>query len=179
MDGRVIFRAAPDKAGAGHPGGRLAFLADSTLLLTIGDGYDYRRGDEISQVRPGLDYGWPRTTHGVDSTGELASKEQTAQGIEPPVLVWVPSIAPSGVALYLGDGFPAWRGDFVVGGLTERSLRRVRIRNGEMVLQEVLLRELKARIRDVRTGPDGFLYLLLDDANGLLLRLRPSALPAA
>jgi aldose sugar dehydrogenase len=117
----------------------------------------------------------PRTSHGVDYTGELISKQQTAKDIEAPVLVWVPSIAPSGFALYLGDRFPGWRGDFFVGGLKERSLRRVRVRNGEVVLQEVLLRELGARIRDVRTGPDGFLYIVVDDANGLVLRLRPGA----
>ena len=106
-------------------------------------------------------------------SGEVISKEQTAKGIEPPVLVWVPSIAPSGFALYLGDQFPDWTGDFFVGGLGERSLRRVRIREGEVVLQEVLLRELRARIRDVRVGPDGYLYLLTDDPHGMLLRLRP------
>ncbi|HEX6105120.1 MAG TPA: PQQ-dependent sugar dehydrogenase [Gemmatimonadales bacterium] len=238
-DGRVIFRAAPDKKGPAHPGSRIAFLPDETLLLSIGDGYDYREqaqdlgsglgklvrldregrpppgnpfderpgsrpeiytyghrnpqgllvdprdgtvwehehgprgGDEINRIRAGFNYGWPRTSHGVDYSGELISKEQTARGIEPPVAVWVPSIAPSGFALYLGDAFPAWRGDFFVGGLAERSLRRIRIRGGEVVLQEVLLRELRARIRDVRAGPDGFLYLLTDDARGMLLRLRP------
>ena len=132
-----------------------------------------RGGDEINRIRSGFNYGWPRTTHGVDYSGEVISKEQTAKGIEPPVLVWVPSIAPSGFALYLGDQFPDWTGDFFVGGLGERSLRRVRIREGEVVLQEVLLRELRARIRDVRVGPDGYLYLLTDDPHGMLLRLRP------
>ena len=240
-EGRVIYRAAPDKQGLAHPGGRLVFLPDETLLLTIGDGFDYRDaaqdrgsalgkvvrldregrpalgnpfadtagvrpelystghrnpqgllvdprdgtvwahehgprgGDEINRLRPGLNYGWPRTTHGVDYTGEIVSREQTARGIEPPVLVWVPSIAPSGFALYLGDRFPQWTGDFFVGALAERSLRRVRIREGEVVLQETLLRELRARIRDVRAGPDGLLYLLTDDARGMLLRLRPAS----
>ena len=239
VEGRVIFRASPDKRGAGHPGGRLLFLPDETLLLTIGDGYDYRDqaqqlgsdlgkvvrldregrpapgnpfadsagarpeiysyghrnpqgllldprdgsiwehehgpkgGDEINRLRTGLNYGWPLTTHGVDYSGELISTRQIADGVEPPTLVWVPSIAPSGFALYLGQAFPEWTGDFFVGALKERSLRRVRLRNGEVVLQETLLRELKARIRDVRVGPDGLLYLLTDDANGALLRLRP------
>jgi glucose/arabinose dehydrogenase len=237
--GRVIFRASPDKKGGGHPGSRIAFLPDETLLLTIGEGYDYREqaqqlgsdlgkvvrldregrpppdnpftdsagarpeiysyghrnpqgllvdpadgtvwehehgpkgGDEINRIRPGLNYGWPLTTHGVDYSGDLISRQQTAKGIEPPVLVWVPSIAPSGFTLYRGGAFPEWSGDFFVGGLAERSLRRVRVRAGEVVLQEILLRSLKARIRDVRTGPDGFLYLLTDDANGSVLRLRP------
>ena len=240
LDGRVLFRAAPDKAGAGHPGGRIAFLPDETLLLSIGEGFDYRDqaqalgsdlgkivrldregrppadnpladtagarpelytvghrnpqgllvdprdgtvwehehgpkgGDEINRIRPGLNYGWPLTTFGVDYSGELVSTKQKAQGIETPVLVWVPSIAPSGFALYLGTAFPEWTGDFFVGALAERSLHRVRLRNGEVVLQETMLRELKARIRDVRTGPDGLLYLVTDDANGSVLRLRPT-----
>ena len=109
----------------------------------------------------------------MDYSGELISKEQTATGIEPPVLVWVPSIAPSGFALYLGDAFPDWKGDFFVGGLAERSVRRVRMRKGEVVLQETMLRELKSRVRDIRVGPDGLLYLVTDDENGLVLRLRP------
>jgi glucose/arabinose dehydrogenase len=240
VDGRVIFRATPDKSGPGHPGGRLLFLPDRTLLLTVGDGYDYRDqaqllssdlgkvvrldrdgrpaavnpfadsagarpeifsyghrnpqgllldprdgtvwehehgprgGDEINRLQRGRNYGWPLTTHGVDYSGELISTRQTAEGVEPPALVWVPSIAPSGFALYLGTAFPDWTGDFFVGALKERSLRRVRFRDGEVALQETLLRELKARIRDVRPGPDGLLYLLTDDANGALLRLRPA-----
>ena len=109
----------------------------------------------------------------MDYSGELISNKQVAQGIEPPVLVWVPSIAPSGFTLYLGKAFPEWTGDFFVGALAERSLRRVRMRSGEVVLQETMLRELKARIRDVRTGPDEFLYLVTDDASGCVLRIRP------
>ncbi|HYC33598.1 MAG TPA: PQQ-dependent sugar dehydrogenase [Gemmatimonadales bacterium] len=239
-EGRVIFRTGPDKAGAGHPGGRMVFLPDETLLLTVGDGYDFRDqaqqlgsdlgkivrldrdgrpagnpladsagarpelhsyghrnpqgllvdprdgtvwehehgprgGDEINRIGAGLNYGWPRTTFGIDYTGELISSRQLEMGIQPPVLVWVPSIAPSGFALYLGDRFPEWNGDFLVGALAERSLRRVRVRGGEVVLQETLLRELKARIRDVRVGADGLVYLLTDDVNGSVLRLRPAA----
>jgi glucose/arabinose dehydrogenase len=242
-DGRVIFRASPDKPGAGHPGGRIVFLPDETLLLTIGEGYDFREqaqqlgsdlgkivrldrdgrpptdnpladstgarpelysfghrnpqgllvdprdgtvwehehgpkgGDEINRIRPGCNYGWPLTTFGVDYSGELISTRQLAKGIETPVLVWVPSIAPSGFTLYLGTAFPEWTGDFFVGALAERSLRRVRMRNGAVVLQETMLRELKARIRDVRTGPDGLIYLVTDDANGSVLRLRPRGAP--
>ena len=240
VDGRVIFRAQPDKVGVGHPGGRVVFLPDETLLLTVGDGYDFREqaqrlgsdlgkivrldregrpagnpladsagaraeiytyghrnpqgllvdprdgtvwehehgprgGDEINRIAAGRNYGWPRTTFGIDYSGELISGKQLEKGIEAPVLVWVPSIAPSGFALYLGSEFPEWSGDFLVGALAERSLRRVRMRNGEVVLQETLLRELKGRIRDVRVGRDGLVYLLTDDAYGMVLRLRPAA----
>lgn len=132
-----------------------------------------RGGDEINRLRAGRNYGWPRTTFGVDYSGELISRQQGAAGIEPPPVVWVPSIAPSGFALYLGHRFPDWHGDFFLGGLAERSLRRVRVRDGEPVLQEVLLRELRARIREVRAAPDGLLYLLTDAADGALLRLAP------
>ena len=87
--------------------------------------------------------------------------------------MWVPSIAPSGLTIYLGDRFPQWHGDLFVGALAERSLRRIRLHNGKVVLQELLLQDLGSRIRDVRTGNDGLLYLLTDEKPGYLLRLRP------
>ncbi len=237
--GKVIFRARTPKKGAGHPGGRLLFLPDKTLLLTIGDGYDFRAeaqnrrsplgkvvrmdrsgrapddnpfpvqphtlpevftwghrnpqgllrdprdgtiwlhehgpkgGDEINQLKPGSNYGWPKTTHGIDYSGDIISDLKEAPGIEPPAVVWVPSIAPSGFALYLGDKFPEWQGDFFLGALVNRSLFRIRLHGGRPVQQEELLKELGARIRDVREGPDGFIYVLTDDKDGQLLRLRP------
>lgn len=135
-------------------------------------------GDEINLLKPGANYGWPKTTYGVDYSGAIISNLKEAPGIVAPNVVWVPSIAPSGFALYLGDKFPAWQGDFFVGALAEKSLRRVRISNGKPVTQEVLLRELDARIRDVREGPDGYLYVLTDEENGRLLRLTPAACAA-
>ncbi len=132
-------------------------------------------GDEINRLRPGLNYGWPRTTHGVDYSGELISTEQTAQGHRAAAAGLGALDRAVGVRTVPGrPRFPDWTGDFFVGGLAERSLHRVRMRNGEVVLQETMLRELNARIRDVRTGPDGLLYLLTDDANGSVLRLRPT-----
>jgi len=241
VGGRVIFRTKPNKAKGSHCGARIAFLADKTFLVTIGDGYDYRDqaqnlasdlgktlrlnrdgfvpasnpfvgraaarseiytlghrnaqgllrdprngdvwlhehgpkgGDEINLLKRGANYGWPKATHGIDYSGAVISEMKEAPGIEAPVVVWVPSIAPSGFALYLGDKFPAWHGDFFVGALAEKSLRRVRISNGRPVAQEVLLRELDARIRDVREGPDGYLYVLTDEEKGRLLRLTPTA----
>jgi len=240
VDGRVIFRASPDKAGPAHPGGRILYLPDQTLLLTIGEGYNYRTqaqslssdlgkivrlnrdgtipqdnpfrqnssarpeiysyghrnpqgivwdprdstiwehehgpkgGDEINRLLPGRNYGWPTTTYGIDYDNTVISQLREAPGIEGPRVIWVPSIAPSGFALYLGDRFPDWTGDFFVGALAGKHLRRVRLRQGEAVLQEVLLKELDVRVRDVRAGPDGFLYLLTDDeSDGRLIRLVP------
>ena len=130
-------------------------------------------GDEINLLKPGLNYGWPKTTFGVDYSGELVSKLQKAPGITDPVVMWTPSIAPSGFTLYLGKTFPQWTGDFFVGALAEKSIRRVKIRNGNWTEQQILLRELDTRIRDVRTGPDGNIYALTDTDNGQVLRLSP------
>jgi glucose/arabinose dehydrogenase len=131
-------------------------------------------GDEINIVRPGANYGWPKTTYGIDYSGAIISDLRTAPGIDSPILVWVPSIAPSGFALYLGDRFPAWKGDFFVGALANRSLFRVRLRQGRLIEEEELLKDRKARIRDVRALADGDLYVLTDEPDGKLLRLEPS-----
>ena len=130
-------------------------------------------GDEINLLKPGLNYGWPKATFGVDYSGELVSKLQKAPGVTDPVVVWTPSIAPSGFTLYLGKKFPQWTGDFFVGTLAEKSIRRVKIRNANWTEQQILLRELDTRIRDVRTGPDGNIYALTDTDNGQVLRLSP------
>jgi glucose/arabinose dehydrogenase len=130
-------------------------------------------GDEVNLLKPGRNYGWPKTTFGIDYSGELVSKLQKAEGITDPVVVWVPSIAPSGFTLYLGSKFPQWTGNFFVGALAERSIRRMRIEKGRWMEQEILLSELEQRIRDVRTGPDGYIYVLTDSDNGQVLRLVP------
>jgi glucose/arabinose dehydrogenase len=96
-------------------------------------------------------------------------------GVTNPVVVWNPSISPSGLALYLGDAFEDWRGDYFVGSLSAEHLRRVRIRDGLPVLQEMLLYDRQTRIRDVRAGPDGFLYVSTDAEDGEIWRLRPGA----
>ena len=93
--------------------------------------------------------------------------------MEQPLKYWVPSIGPSGFALYQGDAFPAWRGDFLVGALVNKEVRRVDMEDGQAVAEEPLFSELDARIRDVRVGPDGFLYLLTDSETGKLIRVKP------
>jgi glucose/arabinose dehydrogenase len=131
-------------------------------------------GDEVNILKPGANYGWPAITYGIDYSGAIISEKTEAPGMEQPVVYWVPSIAPSGMAFYDGDAFPEWQGDLFVGALAGRHLRRLELDGDEVVDQEGLLVGLGERIRDVRTGPDGYLYVLTDSSNGLLLRLKPA-----
>ncbi len=133
-----------------------------------------RGGDEINLIEPGKNYGWPIVSFGLDYSGALISPFTEYPGITPPLLHWTPSIAASGLAVYRGTAFPDWQGDLLAGGLVEKSLRRIDMENGVAVGQDILLRELDERIRDVRVGPDGLIYVLTDSAQGRLLRLRPS-----
>ena len=131
-------------------------------------------GDEVNILRPGANYGWPAITYGIDYSGAIISEKTSAPGMEQPVVFWVPSIAPSGMAFYDGDRFPKWTGDLFVGALAHQHLRRLMIEGQRVVGQEVLLEELGERIRDVRVGPDGYLYLLTDRSDGQLIRLEPA-----
>lgn len=130
-----------------------------------------RGGDEINQVLPGKNYGWPLVTFGREYYGPTIGTTEM-EGIEMPLKQWTPSIAPSGMAFYQGVVFPQWQGDLFVGALAGKHLARVRFDGLEEVEEEKLLEDM-ARIRDVRVGPDGFLYLLTDASNGALLRLKP------
>lgn len=132
-----------------------------------------RGGDELNRIEAGANYGWPITTYGIEYTGEPITDLREAQGIVSPVTYWSPSVAPSSVTLYLGDQFPDWSGDLLMGTLRGQHIRRIRIREGIAIEQEPLLLELNERIRDVRVGPDQLIYVLTDSRNGRLLRLRP------
>jgi glucose/arabinose dehydrogenase len=222
-----------------HFGGRMLFLPDKTLLLTTGDGFNYREqaqkldnllgkviritrdgsvptnnpfldqidsrpeiwsyghrnpqglvrdpntgtvylhehgargGDELNLIEPGLNYGWPAITYGVDYNFAQISPYTELPGMEQPLVYWVPSIAPAGMAYYDDDLFPEWRGDLFVAALAERSIRRLDLEDGRVVDQEVLFTELGQRMRDVRVGPDGALYLLTDSSEGTVLRVTP------
>jgi len=132
-------------------------------------------GDEINLPEAGVNHGWPVITYGVNygigtPIGEGTEKPDMAQ----PLYYWVPSIAPSGMAFYQGDKFPAWQNDLFVGSLKFRLLVRLRIRDGQVVDEERMLANELGRIRDVRVGPDGFLYLLTDADDGMLVRLVPA-----
>jgi aldose sugar dehydrogenase len=131
-----------------------------------------RGGDEINLIRAGVNYGWPRITHGIDYSGVPITPDTARAGMEQPLLHWTPSIAPSGLAFYTGDRFPEWRGNVFVGALANRHVRRVVLDGTRPVHQERLL-DGAERIRDIRSGPDGYLYLLTDSRNGAVLRLEP------
>ena len=238
-DTQELFSAQPLKQGAAHYGGRMAFLPDKTLILTLGDGYNWREkaqdltshfgkivrihadgsipkdnpfaahptalksiysyghrnvqgiyydaaakrlyshehgprgGDELNLITQGANYGWPLATFGVDYSGARISPYTTLPETVAPLLQWTPSIAPSSLIQYQGSLFKGWQGDLLVSTLAERSVRRVRLKDGKLVGEEVLFEELDARIRSISQGPDGALYLLTDEADGRVLRVVP------
>jgi glucose/arabinose dehydrogenase len=132
-------------------------------------------GDEINIVAKGKNYGWPVISHGVnyDGTPVGSGKSQMA-GMEPPVWHWTPSIAPSGMAFYTGELFPGWTGSLFNGALKFELLSRLEVKGDKAVKEERMLQGLQERIRDVRQGPDGALYLLTDNNAGRILRLTPA-----
>ena len=238
LEVQPVFTSQPAKPETQHFGGRMAWLADGTLLLGMGDGnvertdaqrlqthlgkmlriksdgsvptdnpfltrpdarpeiytlghrnpqgvvvvngvpyaheHGSRGGDELNRIEPGANYGWPLTTGGIDYTYARITPYRTLAGIQPPLVEWTPSIAPAGMAWYDGALFPAWRGSLFVSALKERSVRRVPLAKGAPGPQEVLFQEIGERIRDVRAGPEGAIYLLTDSANGRVLRVVPS-----
>lgn len=133
-----------------------------------------RGGDELNQVQAGGNYGFPLISYGRDNDGKLLNGGLTQkEGLEQPVYFWTPSVALSGMTIYSGGAFPDWRGDVFAGGLSGMQLIRLKMEDGRVVGEEKLLRDRCKRIRDVRQGPDGLLYILTDDANGEIWRLSP------
>jgi glucose/arabinose dehydrogenase len=234
-DVEVVFRNFTRKDTAVHYGGRLAFLPDGTLLLTTGDGFDYREaaqdvdsglgkvlrmnddgsaaagnpfpgspyvfsyghrnpqglavsaqgdiwlhehgprgGDELNLIESGINYGWPAITYGLDYSGAVISPYSEWQGMAQPEKYWVPSIAPSGLSIYEGDLFPEWRGDLLLGALVDQEVRRIDLSGDRVVGEEALFEELNARVRDVRVGPEGALYVLTPDR---IVRITPAEAP--
>lgn len=234
-----VFDAAPERSTDAHYGGRMMFMPDKTLILTLGDGYAYRDkaqdlgsdlgkivrltdtgqpapgnpfigkagarpeiysyghrnvqgivrdpitgtiyahehgpkgGDEVNVIGAGKNYGWPIITYGVDYSGAPISLKNTQDGMEQPITYWVPSIAPSGMAFYSGEMFPAWKGDLIVTALAGQQLRRVNLDKGVVASQEVYLSERGERYRQVVQAPDGALLVLTDDSEGKVLRVTP------
>ncbi|MGF6180765.1 glucose/arabinose dehydrogenase [Massilia sp. UYP32] len=235
-DVRILFSSTP-KPRAGNNGGRIAFLPDGTLALTVGDGnwrreeaqnpanhlgtvvrldrdgrapadnpfvnrpgaapevyslghrnpqgiavdpgtgelllteHGARGGDEINRIVAGKNYGWPLVTAGIDYPFGRVTPFSRLAGFEAPLLEWTPSIAPSGLAVYDGALFPEWRGDLLVPALRGRALHRVVRDGGRIVGQQTLLAELNQRLRDVKVGRDGAIYVLTDGLDARLLRL--------
>ena len=131
-------------------------------------------GDEINVMRAGRNYGWPVISYGVNyGIGTKIGEGTHKEGMEQPLYKWVPSIAPSGMAFYQGDKFPRWQGNLLVGALRSEMLVRLELDGEKIVREERLLKGVLGRIRDVRVGPDGYVYLLTDDSEGVLARLEP------
>jgi glucose/arabinose dehydrogenase len=138
-------------------------------------------GDEINIVLPGRNYGWPLVTFGTDYDGSKIADATWRADLEPPFIYFVPSIAISGMTFYTGDRFPNWKGNLFVGAMFEGRtrgtghVRRITFNQGRPIQREPILHELRQRIRDVRQGPDGLLYLLTDEPNGAVLKLEPAS----
>jgi glucose/arabinose dehydrogenase len=134
-----------------------------------------RGGDEINIIEKGRNYGWPLVSYGVNYNGTaVGNGKATMEGVTDPLWHWTPSIAPSGMAFYTGDLIPAWKGSLFNGALKFELLSRLELKSDKVVKEERLLQNLHERIRDVRQGPDGALYLLTDNSSGRILRLAPA-----
>jgi len=231
----TIYRANHTKDTPLHYGGKMLFLADGTLLVTTGDGFEYREaaqntyshlgktirintegkalpdnpfaqgggdpmvysyghrnpqgldvtsngiiylhehgpkgGDELNVIKAGANYGWPAVTYGDNYTGAYVSPLKEYPGTIQPEHYWSPSIAPSGLVIYEGEMFPEWRGDFLVGALVDKEVRRLVTKNDTVVEAQALFSELGERVRDIREGPNGELYILTDGEDGKVIRV--------
>jgi glucose/arabinose dehydrogenase len=164
----------PEKFDLGHRNMQGAALNPQTGLLWTHE-HGPQGGDEINVIRPGLNHGWPVITYGVNYViGTRIGEGTHKAGMTQPLYHWVPSIAPSGMAFYEGGRFPRWKGDLFVGALKDRMLVRLRLDGEKVVKEERMLQGVLGRIRDVRAGPDGYLYLLTDENPGVLARLEPA-----
>lgn len=184
--------APADNPFVGRPGARpevfalgfrdqlgLTVHAASGTVLAADNGPN--GGDEVNTVEARRNYGWPNATYGRNYDGTRMPASAQAGGDEPPTLLWVPSIAPTGMTFYTGDKFPAWKGNLLVGsarrgevprtGGLERVVMNERLQE---IRRETLLTELRQRIRDVEQGPDGLVYVVTDEDDGVLLRLEPA-----
>ncbi|MBC7520628.1 MAG: PQQ-dependent sugar dehydrogenase [Sandarakinorhabdus sp.] len=238
VDQKVIFEVSPPKNTPVHYGGRMAFLDDGTLVMTVGDGFDFREqaqrlgsglgkiirinddgsipannpfahkkgaqpsiwsyghrneqglafdaasgrlyehehgprgGDEVNIITRGGNYGWPIATKGVDYSGASITPFKTYKGMIDGIVIWVPSIAPSGLAVVRGPMFPEWDGDLIVGALAAQEVRRVDLdAAGKVVGQQRIFPEIADRVRDVRVAPDGAIWVTTDDDAGKVLRI--------
>ena len=156
---------------AAHPSG---------VMLSVEHGPN--GGDELNLIEAGANYGWPRITFGHGYDGARMGEGPVAADVKEPLVVWLPSIGPSGLMTYTGERFPAWRNNIFVGSVRRGEiprtggLERVVVNDKLQELRrETLLTELHQRIRDVRQGPDGNIYVLTDEDDGALLRLEPTS----
>ena len=174
--------APADNPFAGRPGARPELYSyghrniqgltyDAGRGVVWANEHGSKGGDELNRISAGGNYGWPEVTYSREYWGPRISEETSRPGIVEPVLVWTPSKAPSGLAVYTGPEFPDWRGDLFSGALKFKQVRRIHIEEGAAAGEQKL--SIGKRVRDVRQGPDGGLYLLTDEADGALLRIVP------
>jgi len=168
--------ARPEIWSYGHRNVQSAALHPRTgQLWTVEHGA--RGGDELNRPEAGKNYGWPVITYGIDYSGARIGEGTAKPGMEQPVYYWDPVIAPSGMTFYTGDAFPDWKGSLFIGSLDQGLLVRLTLKDGRVAREERYLADLGERIRDVRQGPDGLLYLLTDSGDGRVLRVLPAAAP--
>ena len=164
--------ALPDIWSYGHRNVQGATLAPDGTLWTHEHGP--RGGDEINLPQPGRNYGWPVITYGKEYSGATIGRGlRTQAGMEQPLYYWDPSIAPSGMAFVTSERYPGWKGDLMVAALKFQYLARLQLKDGKVVAEHKLLPDVGQRLRDVRQGPDGWLYLVTDSSEGRLLRVKP------
>ena len=168
-------KAKPEIYSIGNRNVQGAALHPSTGVLWASE-HGPQGGDELNVIKAGTNYGWPVITYGVNYvTGTKIGEGTEKAGMAQPVKYWVPSPALSGMAFYEGDKFPNWRGNVLLGALRGQSLIRVKLDGEKFVEDEFLLQGVLPRVRDVRVGPDGLVYLLTDTPNGAILRLEPAS----
>ena len=164
--------ALPEIWDLGHRNVQSAAFDERGRLWTVEHGA--KGGDELNLIEKGKNYGWPLVTYGEEYSGEAIPGALTArEGFEQPVYYWDPVIAPSGMQFYTGDAFPAWRGNLFVGALVEKRLVRLVVEGNRVVGEEHLLTDRGQRVRDVRQGPDGALYVVTDERDGELWKITP------
>ena len=164
--------ALPEIWSVGHRNIQSATFDDQGRLWTVEHGA--RGGDELNLVEKGKNYGWAIISYGEEYSGEpIPGNITQKEGLEQPVYYWDPVIAPSGMQFYTGSAFPEWRGNIFVGGLVSKKLVRLVMKDNRVIGEEHLLTDRDKRVRDVRQGPDGALYVVTDESNGELLRIAP------
>ncbi|MCZ7641715.1 MAG: PQQ-dependent sugar dehydrogenase [Pseudorhodoplanes sp.] len=165
--------AKPEIWSYGHRNAQGATLNPASGKLWMHE-HGPRGGDEINIPQAGRNYGWPVIGYGIDYSGAKIHESTHKDGMEQPIVQWTPVIAPSGMAFYAGDLFPRWKGNLFIGGLATQVVVRLELDGEKVVREERILRELGERIRDVRAGPDGALWLLTDNSAGRILRVTPA-----
>ena len=152
-------------------------VLDKTTGRLYSHEHGAKGGDELNLIKPDTNYGWPAVTKGVNYSGAYVSPLRSAPGVEEPLTFWDPSIGASGLAIYEGDAFPDWQGKLFVGALVDEEVRMLTLSDGAVTDEQAMFSEIGARIRDVRTGPDGMLYLLTDSEQGKVIRVVPTSDP--